>query len=79
MFAISPNGELLSGTRRDSQADMIRLMVWLMVMISVALGRDCSGRGDINGCYLMPHMIPRGALMGMRRDSQADTIDGLVY
>jgi len=50
MFAISPDDELLSGTRRDIQADMIRLVVWLMVMVSVALRRDCSGGGGVNGC-----------------------------
>jgi len=45
-------------TKRDSQADMIRLMV----MISMAFSRDCSGQGDIDGCDLWlsrSHISPR--------------------
>jgi len=40
MLAIPRNRILLGGTERDIQADMIRLM---------ALSRDCSGWGDVNG------------------------------
>jgi len=60
MFAISPNGELLSGTRRDNQADVIRLMA----MISMALSRDCSGWGDVNGCDLVARHVPKWGTYG---------------